>query len=1142
MTASIRYVAFSNSFIIANRNELVNWSRRMGRLDPRFLNSWQPAEVYTDLYRGTTVIGIKCRIWRSSPKTAGERTPWPGVDVLQKRMLSSGTVNEAAGPETSDTENIVRSNIAVENHQSLQVMSRIREIERILKDPDIDFGDSQPAKIWCEALSLCTEHDSLSRILIDMRFSVFSYYLRRVDQQSSAQEQWMSGFYIISMLRQLPVGQKCLSDFNANASALILMGNLNGLDKMMLDAYTILDRDNLLSLLRRTLTDILQIDGATEFRIRKERQEVMLASAERESEATEPKATKAKKTETAEVATDAGTKEEITETTPEKSVPSSHISKTTLAYAFKLAMENLIRVHGHLLFIDRRKYKEERFVLRLITAGCYISETTLPQLLVPVVESHAYFGSQMASTLLSIVLEATKIQPDMSLAADLWQLKESHQILTERDLLIWMQTQVRLGHPDEALDRYNQYPNLQADWQFDIVLKCFALLKDWNGLQQCFESLFGRGELPNLKHYAIVMKAIAPLGTTSIIDDLFQSLVLRGFMPDISIFHAVMYTRLVFGDMDGVMEYFNKLQDFGLEPTKSTYTILLQAQRDAKDLSAAIDILEDMINAGMTVDARDITLVLSLCARRRDKVTAYQIWKWAKKMEVEPDLIMNNTLLSCLVECNCLESAWQMYERLKQRGMRPGIDTLCILLNGYTRLMKDFSAKTEMFRVLYRDMLHYELKPDSHWFSAVLYHLCSVHMLEEAEMVFKEMVHMGIKRNVYHYTILLEGHSSAKNHDRVVELYREMEEKKITPTFKTHAAYLHSRQYSGREEIMGGPNHEEVNFVQDFVSSRSLVDLTSRQLPRNTLPIKIVRQLVRGFIKSEQYELAKLILEQYDEIHGHNNFRFQYWALQVELAHKSADWGRVEGLWSSFLTNLKEGFVPHQILGRDRLVLPKRYSKDYIAVVAGRIEQLKVQGRIRELVMLPKELEKLGLELGSLNLNALSRALLSFDSTIFLGCQLSERRLMRGFIHRRYRRKLKRTDPEAASKVSMARYPNTMSQKTIRVFLGRWDKMLDRVAETKKVSLQEAEKLLMKRYPRLMRGMNIWRKKLLQMHSKRILYRRVLARKRVDADRQERIDQLLLGMEKKKSQRGGGDVTGSQPVESRTLTVGENRS
>lgn len=75
-----------------------------------------------------------------------------------------------------------------------------------------------------------------------------------------------------------------------------------------------------------------------------------------------------------------------------------------------------------------------------------------------------------------------------------------------------------------------------------MVLKTYASKQDWTGMQRIFESLFGRGDLPNLEHYRIVMDAVSKIAGTEIIETMYNNMLSRSLKPSVGIFNAMMYS------------------------------------------------------------------------------------------------------------------------------------------------------------------------------------------------------------------------------------------------------------------------------------------------------------------------------------------------------------------------------------------------------------------------------------------------------------------------------------------------------------------------------------------------------------------------------------------------------------------------
>lgn len=740
----------------------------------------------------------------------------------------------------------------------------------------------------------------------------------------------------------------------------------------------------------------------------------------------------------------------------------SGIQTSKIKTQFEMYISTVLLIRNSINVLDQKKYRVERKILRKVLLGG--NAKSILKVLERIIDGDREFGGTFAAVCMD-VLATWREGYFPKLEEEIFLLKKSRGLANSHDLRILMEGCLVRNEGQRALKLYEDYKEYHSDGHFDLLLQCYAQLGQWGEMQELFESLFGRGELPSQEHYRIVMESLSRIARKDIVDTLFEGFLSRKFTPTVNILNALMYSRLTFGDTKGVERAFEKFDEFNIVPNGQSIIIRLLAYRDAKDLDSAMEILKQVQTSDVSLLSIEIfTTLMSLCTQRRDVVKGQEIFKTVQLFKIEPNLVFYNAYLACLGASNQHRKAFSFYENLIKKGYQPDVVTITTMLSCAVRMKREHIVNR-----LFDDLLKYKIAPDAKWYSVMLDFFCDKGQLKQAEDIFKEMKRTKVPLDCHHYTILMDGYASQKkykrgarqNYKRVVQLYKEMISDGVDPTFKAHATYLEAMS---RLSPLGEKGEQ---MLEDFLVSESIIDLTSDQLSRNKVPPRLIKPLIKGALRNKRIDRAKEILRFYmssDKGFGYNNI--QVLLLGIEVHRRAQDWNMVAELWDRLMTVLPNTFVqtPEQNRLRkgraNQHILPGRNQHAITRAVNAKMIQLKQQGEIFDVLPLARNLEYYGIHLTNSNLNYLVEALISDDQFIFKGFEMTEKYLMKGFTFRIWksmnRIRNRRFEPRRQLTVPTLRQLTAVYRRALLITCRKYN-----------ISEPKAFEVLRQRYPRL---------------------------------------------------------------------------
>lgn len=655
-------------------------------------------------------------------------------------------------------------------------------------------------------------------------------------------------------------------------------------------------------------------------------------------------------------------------------------------FLIKLYYSIIFKIHGTLQLLDTNSYKLERSLLSEIILSQNRQE--LVNAIRSLISDDRELVSIFASTAISVAYSIYKFDT----VIDLWKVKEEQKTETTYDLFKTMSAYLKLKQSDDALSIYEAHPELHSDWLFDVVLKTYALKMDWSGMQRIFESLFGRGDLPNIKHYRIVMDAISKIANTDIVEMMFNNILSRGLEPTTNIYNAVMFSYYTKGDLEGVLKSFDTLEKSKAVPNNHSYNILVMTFRDTKDLQSALDVIHKVTEKGLSVSRTLLTTIISLCAERCDPLNGERVFNWIYELGNHPDLHCYNALLYCYVESRSRQKAEDLFAEMQRQKIPLRIDTMTIMMKHYI-----YTKNWDEFHRLLDRRVEMKAEYDEKFYSVMLLYFQERKQVQLATNLVKELA-SGNQATIFHYTVLMSINFKAKKYEEVVNIYNSLDTLKITPTFQTSAVFLSAMHRLGNQI----PKFKEPTFkiLNEFLDDKTSIDPTSNFVPRSAIHPSLAKVALQQYASDGEIgnidEAVAKIKEQAGEKASLNEISVLRKILVIYGQARS--WDNFNKYWSSFFAELRKQFVPYNdIQGDERVIInkiPVRFRLDNDKIIRYKIFQMVAFGEHSSIIGLLKQLKSLGFEMSNRLWNETVVLLAGSDESLKDAFKLADKYLM----------------------------------------------------------------------------------------------------------------------------------------------------
>ena len=154
---------------------------------------------------------------------------------------------------------------------------------------------------------------------------------------------------------------------------------------------------------------------------------------------------------------------------------------------------------------------------------------------------------------------------------------------------------------------------------------------------------------------------------------------------------------------------------------------------------------------------------------------------------VTPDACTYNILINAFFRTGCLDDAWNVFDEMRKRGVRPNVVTFVTLVSGLcvnNRLEEALRLKDDMVRV-------YGIKPNASVYTPLIKELCRTGDLNLAFGLKDEMERYKIQLDSAVYTTLISALFKVGRKDMVYQILEKMKVSGCKPDTVTYNAMIH---------------------------------------------------------------------------------------------------------------------------------------------------------------------------------------------------------------------------------------------------------------------------------------------------------------------------------------------------------------
>eukprot|EP00457_Paulinella_chromatophora_P003867 gb/GEZN01003875.1/.p1 GENE.gb/GEZN01003875.1/~~gb/GEZN01003875.1/.p1 ORF type:complete len:634 (+),score=73.81 gb/GEZN01003875.1/:27-1928(+) len=237
----------------------------------------------------------------------------------------------------------------------------------------------------------------------------------------------------------------------------------------------------------------------------------------------------------------------------------------------------------------------------------------------------------------------------------------------------------------------------------------------------------------------------------------FREMRHQGIMADPLVFNTMIRICAETEDAERAIRLFEEMKNQGLIPDIVTYHSLIYALSSRKDYyEKAFDFFREALEMNFDPEPITFNVMFSACAWQHDLSTLFFLWDTMEERKIQKDLRSYNIYLSALARVSDqqqfqirdnqyltaderIQMAWNAFEEMQRRGIRPNNMTLNILVSIYsgTLRMKAYEIVETLFP-------EYGIKPDYFTYKPLLKACVKKRHLVQAQELVAKMREEGI--------------------------------------------------------------------------------------------------------------------------------------------------------------------------------------------------------------------------------------------------------------------------------------------------------------------------------------------------------------------------------------------------------------
>ncbi|PIA34798.1 hypothetical protein AQUCO_03700224v1, partial [Aquilegia coerulea] len=422
--------------------------------------------------------------------------------------------------------------------------------------------------------------------------------------------------------------------------------------------------------------------------------------------------------------------------------------------------------------------------------------------------------------------------------------------------------------------------NLNSSISFEVIRR----LKDPKLGLKFFD--YSRMKCERIEHlgstYNLLVRGLCQIG----LHDSALNVIFDGHLPDSSILDFLVTSCAQVGKLDIVKAVIVRAYKSKIRVNSYTYNSLLNILIKRNRVDEAVCFFrEQHLRFGFCADTWSFNIVIRGLCRIREVDRAFEFFNDMESFGCSPDIVTYNTLINGLFRVNEVDRGQELLNKLKSNTrLKPDVVTYTSAISGYCKL-----GKMEDASILFDEMVHLGINPNSFTYNVLIDGFGKNADICSAAAIYEKMLLKGCPPDVVTLSSLIDGYCRIGDVDEAMKLWHDMGTRKISPNAYTFSIL-----------ICAFCKENRLNEARDLLRQLKWTDVISQPFMYNPV--------IDGFCKAGNVDEANVILMEMEQ-NRCNPDKLTYTILIIGHCMK----GRMSEAISIFNKMLTSGCVPDDI-------------------------------------------------------------------------------------------------------------------------------------------------------------------------------------------------------------------------------------
>ncbi|XP_022770219.1 pentatricopeptide repeat-containing protein At1g02060, chloroplastic [Durio zibethinus] len=276
------------------------------------------------------------------------------------------------------------------------------------------------------------------------------------------------------------------------------------------------------------------------------------------------------------------------------------------------------------------------------------------------------------------------------------------------------------------------------------------------------------------------------------------------------------------------LQFFNWVQKMGFPHNTQSFFLMLEILGKERNLNAARNLLlsiEKRSNGSVKLEDKFFNSLIRSYGKAGLFQKSIKVFETMKSIGVSPSVVSFNNLLSILLERGRTNMAKSVFdEMLSTYGVNPDVYTFNILIRGFC-----MNSMVDEGFGFFKEMERFKCDPDVVTYNTIVDGLCRVGKVGIAHNVVRGMSQksLDLNPNIVTYTTLVRGYCMKQDIDEALVVFQEMISRGLKPNRITYNTLIKGlsevHKYDKIKEILEGMG-EDGRFIPDTCTFNTIIN------------------------------------------------------------------------------------------------------------------------------------------------------------------------------------------------------------------------------------------------------------------------------------------------------------------------------